>query len=193
MPVRSGCSPESRVAEIRTEHLWRFDCQYWTTLHHTTYRARIISWIKGLLWMRQLSITITEFGPGKGSTWSSKFWMNMANVSAWNDPSTISQCRIPFSKDMAGSTENLREYKYAFGTFRTILLLLTAFHAQKKPFAVQLPLEWPMHAHDMLSCDRRSSHQQKLAGWLGIGLFSRCNLGVFQQSVLLQHASSTRK
>ena len=94
--------------------------------------------------------------------------MNMANVSEQNDPSTISQCRIPFSNDMAGSTENLREYEYTFGT---ILLSLTVCHAQKKPFAVLLPPEWPVHVHDMLSYDRQSFHQRISTGWLGIGLF----------------------
>ena len=37
--------------------------------------------------------------------------MNSANVLARKDPSTILQCRMPSSSDIAGSTEKLGGYK----------------------------------------------------------------------------------
>ncbi len=80
--------------------------------------------------------------------------------------------------------------KYPFGT---TLSSLTVFHAWKRLFTVLPPSEWPMHIHDMLSYDQLSFHQQIPAGWLGIDLFSWCNLDIFRQSILLQYRSSTRE
>ena len=136
-------------------------------------------------------MTITEFGPGKVSMCSSTFWINRANVSARKDPSTTSQCKIPFSNDIAESTENLNESTFEQSNVIQLLsLALTAFHEQRMPFVVLLVLESCMHAHGMVSCGQPSSHQQRQAGSLDTGWFGQYNPGVFQPSVLLQCVSS---
>lgn len=71
-----------------------------------TYLIWIRSKISGRLWMRALSITMTEFGRGKGCIWSSRCETNSWNRDAVKDPSTILAKMIP-SRLNAGSNEYL--------------------------------------------------------------------------------------
>ena len=80
--------------EIPDEMVWK------------AYRSRIISWMSSDLWIWQLSITITEFGPGNGFMCSKSPSMKCAKVSFVNEPSTISRARIP-SSESAGKMEYL--------------------------------------------------------------------------------------
>ena len=62
---------------------------------NTTYLLSINSRMSGCLWIAQLSMTITEFGSGNGFMCSRRRSMNCLNVAVQNDPSTMSQCKMP--------------------------------------------------------------------------------------------------
>ena len=100
--------------------------------------------------------------------------MNRANVSARKYPSIISQCKIPPSKDIAGSTEKLKT-KYVQAYTMIQLPLLTVFHEQKMLFVRQHVLELCMRTHDMLPCGQLNSHRQTPPDLADTGLSERHN------------------
>lgn len=81
-------------------------CLIWNIIIISTNRASIISLILIDLWMRQLSITMTEFGAGKGCIWSSSPLMKSSKRAVLNDPSTMFAYNMPL-RDKAGRTEYL--------------------------------------------------------------------------------------
>ena len=73
------------------------------------YHAQIISKISGALWIRQLSMMITEFGCGNVDIQSRSSKMKDINKGVSKDPLTMLQCIIPF-KERAGSIEYLKQH-----------------------------------------------------------------------------------
>ena len=68
--------------------------------------------MSGCLWIRQLSITITEFGAGNGCMLSRSPLINVVKDSMQKEPSTMLQCKNPSWSDRAGRTEKLYNSQY---------------------------------------------------------------------------------
>ncbi len=70
-------------------------------MNSNAHLRSIISTMSGDLWMRQLSMTMTELGPGNGFMCSRSVSINSANRAALYEPSTIDANRKP-SRERAG-------------------------------------------------------------------------------------------
>ena len=98
-----------------------------------THRCSIILMISRSLCMRQLSITITDFGAGKGFIWSSKLWMNCIKSSISKEPLWILQWIIP-SRVSAGTMEYLWNNSWwALGTKDYIELIPFSPYKERMP------------------------------------------------------------
>lgn len=96
------------AANIRTTFLYTtISYGFYGMIIH--YLASIRFWMEGCLWIWQLSITIMEFGAGNGHMLSRSPSIKDVNISVQNDPSTISQWRMPSTRERAGRTEKLRD------------------------------------------------------------------------------------
>ena len=112
---------ESKFYRVEIGRIWRQEFTTHSSVVHSLahvicsatmyYLASIKSWMSGCLWILQLSITITEFRAGYGCMLSSKHSTNWVKVSVQNDPSTISQCRMPSKSESVGRTEKLHDHQ----------------------------------------------------------------------------------
>ena len=96
--------------------------------------------MSGCLWIRQLSITITEFGAGNGCMLSRSPLINVVKDSMQKEPSTMLQCKNPSWSDRAGRTEKLYNSQYNQNGLMIYLLSTT----DKKCLALHFgSSDWP--------------------------------------------------
>ena len=153
-----------------------------------TYQDSMRFVISGLLWIQQLSITITEFGEGKGCIQSRVLSMNLWNVVVSKAPSMMSQWSTPSSSDSAGSTEYLKVICVSHFISRyPQFSLLTSFRSRRTPSWWPCCHGLPKPTCDMWYIDQQHSHQRKQADLHHKSLYEQQSQLIFQHCVRSQH------
>ena len=127
----------------------------------THYRAWMSSWISGCLWIMQSSITMTEFGAGKGCIKSSNRLINFVNVCVQKDPSTTLQCKMPSRSEIEGRTEKLCSGQQQSTDITNDEL--TVDHVRRMLYAVPWCPELTRQDHDGSCGDPKNSRQRRPA------------------------------